>query len=1370
MRAPAPRSSAAVAWTGPHPYLKLVEREGRRQVVCNRCGASGWALRLPFPPRMWQQPWIPEPPAEPPSTAAWLLEINDVRVHAAECRTALVIPPESRIRRGTVLDRLYGSSRNQQRIRNARNDLARRSAVRRLAREYRCTPDAVEQAIAQIDQGYPLFDQEITQGDLMAGEYRALIEEIPDLQEDEDFVTEHQTGAWRSLDLESSTGPARRAAAAVSRLIAVNRLKEIMVLLGFRRSGDEGRRVSPDVTGESGWLPAAELYGEGVFFTLDEAWLQRWESNPAVRERAGVVAERYRQRQAAAEDVDVSPRFLLCHTLAHVLIRQLDAEAGYPAASLKERIYCREGAQPMAGILIYVAVADEEGSLGGLVELARPRRFLRLLAGAFEAADWCSLDPVCAGQDGHGPDLLNRAACHACRAGPGDELCVRQRPARPDLHQGRRGRDPRVSGFGGRVRLMARRRFELPGIQDLSKEQEAARALPRRGRHLIVGGPGTGKSVLALIRARRHHREQDDYRFLIFNHLLHRASVQLFGDGLAGETWQRWFRGAFERLAKRPVPLLPPSRNGFQAEDWGRIEEAIQGLPPDEEEVKRPFLVIDEGQDMPPAFYESLVDLGFEDFFVVADQNQQITEHNSSRQEIETRLDLDPDDAIELRRNFRNQYRVAKLARAFYTGDPASPPPDLPVREAGHVPQLYVYRPQHLDRVCRAILTVRGPRPTAAHRRDRTEQRRPGEVLRDVALGGGRPGPSPARRRDLPRRPPPGDRLRRGRHPGHQRAGVQGARVRRGMSGRRRRAAGRSAGSGRRQAPVLRHGRAGAGAGFHVHEAGRRRRRRGHSAAGSRDAAARGVVMVTETLFESGNPSTPVRPPASGLLVTNHLNLMYMLAAGLVMPPAGFGDKYYRDTLGCFPGWIPLFIDRVSGEAIASSTREAGHLRPIVAEIGLAGLSGPVLALGPDLRELRFPDELDGAERLILVPAPLPVSWIESVVFRSAEDRQACEADAKDFGNVPLQDFTRRVAKTLFTRAFDAPWPPVEGPAERPVALHASLSAGGVMAMLLLAGNRGDLAVRSCRDAFDPEDGSLPPVGAPILAGLRGWMRAGAVSWPADTDERSESADPSSVQSASQARLFWGAVDRLVSWHDTVAAGSAEDAVLDYLDAASTTLDARLRAGAGRLRDTLVELRGLAGVTASELFDRHATPLARAMILFLLRRDCADLLDFDNDRLHEADRLAAAVLFGVRDGWLGLPLRLRATSGLSAAVSHRMARMAHRLAGSDLDLGEPPARIRPLRELFGDGSAWRAREARAALELARAHEWDCIRTRISLGRGAYTLTVEGGAVHVEVPGEPRITPEVDPARFVQYLAKERMDPKIESSVRGMLRA
>jgi len=113
-------------------------------------------------------------------------------------------------------------------------------------------------------------------------------------------------------------------------------------------------------------------------------------------------------------EVMVTPRFLLLHTLAHLLIRQLETQAGYPAASLKERIYCTAGKLPMAGILVYVAVPDVVGSLGGLAELAAPDRFLPLLTRVFDHSEWCSLDPVCSEHGGQGPSLLNRAACHAC--------------------------------------------------------------------------------------------------------------------------------------------------------------------------------------------------------------------------------------------------------------------------------------------------------------------------------------------------------------------------------------------------------------------------------------------------------------------------------------------------------------------------------------------------------------------------------------------------------------------------------------------------------------------------------------------------------------------------------------------------------------------------------------------------------------------------------------------------------------------------------------------------------------------------------------------------------------------------------------------
>lgn len=409
-------------WT--QPYLRLTDTGTGRLLRCTRCGSneslrSGALPLIPFPSHTWQQPWMREPPAQSPEAPGWLIEVNDVRVHSPLTRTALVIPPESRIRRGTVLDRLYGSSRNQQRIRSARSPLARRNVIARLAGEYRCTHGDIEEAISEIDRGYPLYGRAVTSEDLLIDEYRALIEEIPNLGEEEDFVTEHHTRDWITGRHALETGLLRRTATTVSRLIGLNRLKEIMVFTGFQRAG--GRQAPPDLTGESGWFPALELYGEGLFFTLDEEVLQRWESGDALRERADAFARRYVHRagQGFAEfDVDVTPRFLLCHTLAHLMIREIEAKAGYPAASLKERIYCATGKEPMAGILIYVAVADEEGSLGGLMDLAKPDRFLRLLTGAFEAASWCSLDPVCAEQEGHGPDLLNRAACHACALVP----------------------------------------------------------------------------------------------------------------------------------------------------------------------------------------------------------------------------------------------------------------------------------------------------------------------------------------------------------------------------------------------------------------------------------------------------------------------------------------------------------------------------------------------------------------------------------------------------------------------------------------------------------------------------------------------------------------------------------------------------------------------------------------------------------------------------------------------------------------------------------------------------------------------------------------------------------------------------------------
>ena len=227
---------------------------------------------------------------------------------------------------------------------------------------------------------------------------------------------------------------------------------------------------------------------------------------------------------------------------------------------------------------------------------------------------------------------------------------------------------------------MAKRKFSLPGIQDLSKEQENARALPKKGQHLIIGGPGTGKSVLALLRSRRHQTDKDDYVFLVYNHLLHQASRHLFVSNLISKTWKSWFSGMFPQLTGQHVPLLQaPAGTNWQEIDWDKILEIIQSFDASKPPRDLPFMIIDEGQDLPPEFYQALVSLGFENFYVVADQNQQIISgRNSSRQDIENALAIATHNVIELKENYRNSYPTARLAREFYTGDPASPPPTLP--------------------------------------------------------------------------------------------------------------------------------------------------------------------------------------------------------------------------------------------------------------------------------------------------------------------------------------------------------------------------------------------------------------------------------------------------------------------------------------------------------------------------------------------------------------------------------------------------------------------------------------------------------------------------------------------------------------------
>ncbi|MBO3746154.1 DUF1998 domain-containing protein [Streptosporangiaceae bacterium NEAU-GS5] len=249
--------------------------------------------------------------------------------------------------------------------------------------------------------------------DLKDGEWAAFLKKLEGGRDHSagDFVVD----GWR-VSADSAWPPAL-----TSRLVSVGqvrRVREVRALRGFRRYSAEADFIPADLGPDrkrKPVYPAVEMFGEGIFLRFDEDRVSEWESLPEVRTRAGILVNR-RNSSQWAHRLDVpEPRFIALHTIAHLLIRRLAFASGYSSASLQERIYAHsDRPDRTAGILIYTAAGDAQGTLGGLVRLGEPDKILPLLLAALDDADVCSNDPVCIESDRQGSSRLNLSACHGC--------------------------------------------------------------------------------------------------------------------------------------------------------------------------------------------------------------------------------------------------------------------------------------------------------------------------------------------------------------------------------------------------------------------------------------------------------------------------------------------------------------------------------------------------------------------------------------------------------------------------------------------------------------------------------------------------------------------------------------------------------------------------------------------------------------------------------------------------------------------------------------------------------------------------------------------------------------------------------------------
>lgn len=212
---------------------------------------------------------------------------------------------------------------------------------------------------------------------------------------------------------------------AVERVVLVHRLREVTALVGFTRF--EG--LAPNIEGELeigvrraslaaelSWLPAIENRGEGVFLQFRRATIEAWLQRPDVQARGRQLIagfEKWQEEHSGSHRDFFGLPYIMLHSFAHMLITAVSLECGYPASSIRERIYALPNTG--YGVLIYTGTTDAEGTLGGLIQVGR--RIHEHVRSALAMGELCSNDPVCSQhepQNQHEHRYLQGAACHGC--------------------------------------------------------------------------------------------------------------------------------------------------------------------------------------------------------------------------------------------------------------------------------------------------------------------------------------------------------------------------------------------------------------------------------------------------------------------------------------------------------------------------------------------------------------------------------------------------------------------------------------------------------------------------------------------------------------------------------------------------------------------------------------------------------------------------------------------------------------------------------------------------------------------------------------------------------------------------------------------
>ena len=224
--------------------------------------------------------------------------------------------------------------------------------------------------------------------------------------------------------------------------------------------------------------------------------------------------------------------------------------------------------------------------------------------------------------------------------------------------------------------------MRLPTYDEIARDEEQLDVYetPFDESLLVVGPPGSGKTVLAVHRAQMLASDDIPVVLITYNRMLRRLVAQLTGEQVQAQTMHKFVFHCYRTQTNETAPSTAP-----YVYDWKAMFATLKrrGVGP-----KPMHVIVDEGQDLPKRFFRYLRKFAATTYTVFADEDQALTGERSTLRDIRDAAGLD--DPVVLSANHRNTPEIARVAEHYYAGQ--APVPEVIRPPSGELPRVVLYR------------------------------------------------------------------------------------------------------------------------------------------------------------------------------------------------------------------------------------------------------------------------------------------------------------------------------------------------------------------------------------------------------------------------------------------------------------------------------------------------------------------------------------------------------------------------------------------------------------------------------------------------------------------------------------------------------